>query len=455
MNSNGKKENILTSWKEIAVYLDRDVRTCVRWEQRYGLPVHRLDRDSKAKVFAYKDEIDRWLQERSAQMSAPAGDAIPVRRWFRPVPILFALAGLAAAAWFLFFRPSGPDGVPAGLRISGSALVILDARGRELWRHETGLADLLGDEDYEGHFQTKKPSRDYVPIWPYVIIRDLDGDGRREVLFCAKTASELNDGRLICFDDHGVVRWPFDAGRALTFGGAPFRREYRIFGFNVDDYDGDGGLEILVLSFQKPDWPCQAVLLDPAGKTEGEYWNAGYLMDGSAGDVDGDGEKELVLSGVNNEYRRGCVAIFEAGRLRGYSPQTAPAFRTPDLAAGGQSEYILFPTSDVQAATSQVGDPVNYFWIHEGDGLTAWTTQTQIIYDLDRDLACRSVTLSNNFRDLYDKLARAGRVHSVLGDGYKKALADDLLFYEAGKWVGAPARQASRTASRARDPEKK
>lgn len=30
----------LDSWKEIAVYLGRDVRTVQRWERREGLPIH-------------------------------------------------------------------------------------------------------------------------------------------------------------------------------------------------------------------------------------------------------------------------------------------------------------------------------------------------------------------------------------------------------------------------------
>lgn len=31
----------LDSWKEIAVYLDRALRTVQRWEKDHGLPVHR------------------------------------------------------------------------------------------------------------------------------------------------------------------------------------------------------------------------------------------------------------------------------------------------------------------------------------------------------------------------------------------------------------------------------
>ena len=62
---NGIKEReILESWKEIADYLDRDVKTCRRWEQVLDLPIRRLDGTPKARVFAYKDEIDFWLEEK-------------------------------------------------------------------------------------------------------------------------------------------------------------------------------------------------------------------------------------------------------------------------------------------------------------------------------------------------------------------------------------------------------
>ena len=132
MSSNGKKENILTSWKEIAAYLDRDVRTCVRWEQRYGLPVHRLERDSKAKVFAYKDQIDEWLAKRSAVEPAKTERKGILRFLLRPVPLVFALGAIAAAAYFLFFGPTGP----ADFHLRGSELIIVNGRGRELGRFD-------------------------------------------------------------------------------------------------------------------------------------------------------------------------------------------------------------------------------------------------------------------------------------------------------------------------------
>ena len=58
----------LDSWKEIAVYLKREVRTVQRWEKNEGLPVRRLMHDKQGTVFAYKSEINTWWHERQANI---------------------------------------------------------------------------------------------------------------------------------------------------------------------------------------------------------------------------------------------------------------------------------------------------------------------------------------------------------------------------------------------------
>lgn len=50
------------SWKEIATFLDRDIRTVWRWEKERGLPVHRIPGDGRRAVFAYQREIEAWLK---------------------------------------------------------------------------------------------------------------------------------------------------------------------------------------------------------------------------------------------------------------------------------------------------------------------------------------------------------------------------------------------------------
>lgn len=54
----------LDSWKEIAEYLRRGLTTVQRWEREEGLPIHRHVHSSGGSVFAYSEDLDRWLAGR-------------------------------------------------------------------------------------------------------------------------------------------------------------------------------------------------------------------------------------------------------------------------------------------------------------------------------------------------------------------------------------------------------
>jgi hypothetical protein len=95
----------LDSWKEIADYLDRDVRTVIRWEKEKALPVHRLPGGKRQAVFAYSAEIDKWMLGLGAasEPDTVANDASSVSvsqdsprapRTFRPRIVLTVAVGL-------------------------------------------------------------------------------------------------------------------------------------------------------------------------------------------------------------------------------------------------------------------------------------------------------------------------------------------------------------------------
>ncbi len=122
---------VLQSWKEIAVYLDRDVRTCRRWETQLGLPVHRLDGSPTARVFAYKDEIDGWRQAKVLEHDAakparaPSRLQLPsprafARRWYVTAAFTAVLA-IAVLGWRAVTN-GPPRFIPHGSR---PALVVL------------------------------------------------------------------------------------------------------------------------------------------------------------------------------------------------------------------------------------------------------------------------------------------------------------------------------------------
>lgn len=88
-------EKPLQSWKEIATYLERDIRTAVRWEKRNGLPVRRHGGRSGSSVYAYPSEIEAWRAARPNQ--SEQGTEAPL--WRRPTA--WAALGVAVTAAFI------------------------------------------------------------------------------------------------------------------------------------------------------------------------------------------------------------------------------------------------------------------------------------------------------------------------------------------------------------------
>jgi hypothetical protein len=63
---------VLSSWKEIANYVGKGVRTVQRWERELGLPVHRPPGHDKGVVLAYPAELEAWIKLQTTSPTFPA-----------------------------------------------------------------------------------------------------------------------------------------------------------------------------------------------------------------------------------------------------------------------------------------------------------------------------------------------------------------------------------------------
>ena len=62
---------VLSSWKDIAKYMGKGVRTVQRWEHHLGLPVRRPNGSShKSAVLLDRSELDAWLATRFSARGA-------------------------------------------------------------------------------------------------------------------------------------------------------------------------------------------------------------------------------------------------------------------------------------------------------------------------------------------------------------------------------------------------
>ena len=68
----------LNSWKEIATFLGRGVRTVQRWERELQLPIHRIGNGPRSPVYALIPELNFWITTSGAMRTEPAHPA-PLR----------------------------------------------------------------------------------------------------------------------------------------------------------------------------------------------------------------------------------------------------------------------------------------------------------------------------------------------------------------------------------------
>ena len=109
---NGRR---LDSWKQIAAYLNREVRTAHRWEKHEGLPVHRHQHSKRGTVYAYTAEIDAWLDQRSVDNNGQPDDAGKPGLTFGVALAAFTVLVVTAAAFLLYDR--SPSIVGESLRM--------------------------------------------------------------------------------------------------------------------------------------------------------------------------------------------------------------------------------------------------------------------------------------------------------------------------------------------------
>jgi Tol biopolymer transport system component len=114
-------EGRLDSWKEIASYLKRSVRTVTRWEREQGLPVHR---HKTGTVYAYKPELDAWWASHRQHIECELPPAIPPRR-----------------------SPSSRLGIPAAI---ASLILVIGLAGFVLRPHPTVPPKLVPLTTYPG-----------------------------------------------------------------------------------------------------------------------------------------------------------------------------------------------------------------------------------------------------------------------------------------------------------------
>ena len=334
----------LDSWKAIADYLGRDVRTAMRWAKSQGMPVRRVGGRGRS-VFAFRDEIDLWL----GRADAPGAVAAP--RNAEPVPVehravapevvhrlprlRLALAAtsillLIAAATVL--RERMTERSPSRAFTTDVGVVVVDSRGAE--------RAIYAFDPAEQMVESKAPP----------VIADLDGDGRAEVTVGVSSYIDpqrraARAGEVLSLSPRGGVKWRFTFDDRVTFRERSFAGPWLLTDWQIEP--AGPRPRVAIAAHDHTWWPSVVAVLDGAGRRLHTFVNPGWIE--SLFWVDA---RRLAIAGFNNARDAAAVAVLDPTQPTAAAPHTGGSpfdcLSCPDTAP---EFYATLPRSELNRLT--------------------------------------------------------------------------------------------------------
>jgi predicted DNA-binding transcriptional regulator AlpA len=436
MSENQPGNGKLDSWKEIAAYLGKDVRTVIRWEKKRNLPVHRLPGGQA--VFAYKSELDDWLQQKEDPVNPerPIEAAVPTgallletaneknegRYSGRNRVFILGMIGLAlmAVSVAIFRHHPVAAGIALTVRIqfAANAIRAYDDADHLLWTHIF-----------------PKPVHPEVLKHPeltenLVRIADLYGDGGWEALVTVPLEQNADPHTMSlteidCFSNTGKLLWSYLPHEYFRFG------EYELDGpWIVEDvFISQTAKPIIWAALAHYRWGNSFVAeLDPTtGKATVRFVNTGLVY--KLNETRIDGKPYLLMGGFNNEYASGMLAAIDESKPYAVSPQTAGTrHKCLSCPEGAPDYYFVFPRSEINQLYHAWEDSVRFINVQGntievekaelGDpalGDKADVGKVHVVYDFRADPTLRPTAL--RFDSWYDMMHRDLQTKSQLNHG--------------------------------------
>jgi len=392
----------LDSWKAIADYLGRDVRTVIRWEKERHLPVHRVPGGRTRTVYAFSDELQQWMEHGAADTAAPAATppapgtpAIVTMASRTPrvnvIVLTLAVLFVTVSVWATI-RIRQPV---ARIVLEGSSLVAQDIDGRSLWRHLVSAHSVAFDRQR------------------FAYVGDLDDRPGDEVVAAVEWVTNRGayGGSLFSFTGAGRVRWQIDPQGTFTFGAGPFGGPWLPLDMTVI---GSGPSARIALALHHQTWwPSIVGFYDPDGAMRGVFVNAGWI---SSLTTSPDGA-QLLAAGISNSRDAAVLAVLDARRLSGRSPEEPGSpYECRDCPAEMPLKYFVLPLPEVRRVEGTAG-PLPKVRAITGGGYELRLPlgegvgrSDEMIYEFDAAYILRRQDPSDSYWAQHDRLAREGKL---------------------------------------------
>jgi hypothetical protein len=383
----------LDSWKAIAEYLGRDVGTVRRWERTLGLPVRRVAGHRGSSVFAFKSEIDLWLQREAASTTtvedpAPAARAVPAVVWGGIAFLVVALAG-----WWWVQRPQ-IDVRRLQVEVVADGVLAKGPNGQEVWRD-------------------RLPAGETAAVSPVGRSVQLVA-GADPAVFAAhsyrvRAGDQAESGSLMSFTPDGRRRWSFTFDDVLRFGGKQFGAPWVITDFTVDESHLPRRTAVAAHHYL---WGASMVaILDDTGRRLSTFAHSGWVEN-----VHWLGDR-LVVGGFSEARDGGMVALLDPARANGQGAEDpASGHHCENCGADRALRMVVMPRTEVNRLThSRFNRAVVQI---TPDHIIARTIEVpsmgqeavDAIYEFTPDLTLVRASFSARYWEIHDAMQGQGRL---------------------------------------------
>jgi len=429
-----KIQRRLESWDEIADYLKVAKRTAQRWEKLAQLPVHRFHGGKRGPVFAYPEDLDRW-QQQDSQETRNTQHSVK-RRISIVCAVALCLSIMSLLIWVILLDTTDPE--LTSIKVSAKIMTAFDQYHEILW--ETKLErELMDQAFYDESYCFSKTYEDKVHSYR---VEDLNIDGKKEILVLSglTTTTKAVPSILECFDCTGKQIWQFKPGKPLTFGKDTLDDTWTAC-FDVEDLDGDGRFEIIVISRHTDYFPSEISVLNHGGDILGQYYNSGWIRKVVICDLDDDGHKEILCAGHNNGYKEGVLFVLDSREIYGSSPQIdTPDHYCASLPVGREKYYIIFPRDPIGNMAAELGR-LNHILIYP-EYIQARSVYrddeggagTSIIFTFNYGLELLKIEHGSSYKLVYTQMARKNHLDSPLDPNWLERM-DGLLYWNGEEFT--------------------
>ncbi|MCH7771676.1 MAG: hypothetical protein IIA49_11790 [Bacteroidetes bacterium] len=349
----------------------------------------------------------------------------------------FAVSNKVAILFFMvivtlvyFARLYDFDSNPAILVNKGTWLFVQNKNGKELWKKKVGYNSYIDYENQRNLVSQK--------------IFDVDNDGTNEVILSLEDKNQysppLSYNRVACFSSSGSLVWEYVFRDSIS----SIEQQHSLYYVtNIIDTITIGGVKALALFANNILYPTAVFFVELSnGKRFGPtMWHVGHLHSGLIGDIDEDGNNELIMTGVNNSLGRVIIFSIDADKIGGQLPAVSDRiFLGRPIAE--VNNYVLLPKSDY---TSYFGLKFNrdmwgnlklnaiskepFFYLYEGKE----PDYKGILVEFTKDLIIKKLDISEWFEVARDSLVSRGEL--PLPYSHTKEYLN-ILFEQVRYWDG-------------------